>query len=86
MTKKQVKCCEYSLDSMYISFVVGMFLVVEKIQSVTNVDPLELIVRLVFCFFCFFLSICSNNTYSIHLQYIPSVTASLISTLGNFVV
>lgn len=54
MTKKQVKCCEYSLDSMYISFVVGMFLVVEKIQSVTNVDPLELIVRLVFCFFCFF--------------------------------
>lgn len=85
MTKKQVKCCEYSLDSMYISFVVGMFLVVEKIQSVTNVDPLELIVRLVF--FCFvFLSICSNNTYSIHLQYIPSVTASLISTLGNFVV
>lgn len=46
MTKKQVKCCEYSLDSMYISFVVGMFLVVEKIQSVTNVDPLELIVRL----------------------------------------
>lgn len=48
MTKKQVKCCEYSLDSMYISFVVGMFLVVEKIQSVTNVDPLELIVRLVF--------------------------------------
>lgn len=71
---------------MYISFVVGMFLVVEKIQSVTNVDPLELIVRLVFFFYFFFLSICSNNTYSIHLQYIPSVTASLISTLGNFVV
>lgn len=40
---------------MYISFVVGMFLVVEKIQSVTNVDPLELIVRLVlFFFFCLF--------------------------------
>lgn len=54
MTKKQVKCCEYSLDSMCISFVVGMFLVVEKIQSVTNVDPLELIVRLVFVFFCLF--------------------------------
>lgn len=74
MTKKQVKCCEYSLDSMYISFVVGMFLVVEKIQSVTNVDPLELIVRLVFWFFlfvCFYLSVqitLTVYTYSIYHQ------------------
>lgn len=72
MTKKQVKCCEYSLDSMYISFVVGMFLVVEKIQSVTNVDPLELIVRLVFFFVCFFyLSVqitLTVYTYSIYHQ------------------
>lgn len=74
MTKKQVKCCEYSLDSMYISFVVGMFLVVEKIQSVTNVDPLELIVRLVFCFFLFvffYLSVqitLTVYTYSIYHQ------------------
>lgn len=73
MTKKQVKCCEYSLDSMYISFVVGMFLVVEKIQSVTNVDPLELIVRLVFfCFFfVFYLSVqitLTVYTYSIYHQ------------------
>lgn len=73
MTKKQVKCCEYSLDSMYISFVVGMFLVVEKIQSVTNVDPLELIVRLVFFFVClfFYLSVqitLTVYTYSIYHQ------------------
>lgn len=72
MTKKQVKCCEYSLDSMYISFVVGMFLVVEKIQSVTNVDPLELIVRLVFFLFFFFnLSVqitLTVYTYSIYHQ------------------
>lgn len=72
MTKKQVKCCEYSLDSMYISFVVGMFLVVEKIQSVTNVDPLELIVRLVFFFlFVFYLSVqitLTVYTYSIYHQ------------------
>lgn len=78
MTKKQVKCCEYSLDSMYISFVVGMFLVVEKIQSVTNVDPLELIVRLssqtgfFWGFFCFFnLSVqitLTVYTYSIYHQ------------------